>query len=50
MDGRASPRGRAVNDGNALAGLCRGNSALLARWATADCHKVVLWGVHFENT
>src|SRR5260370_1821150 len=36
-----------VDQGNALARLCRGDSTLLARWATADYDKIIIRNTHF---
>ena len=41
----ASHHDSPVNDGDPLAGLCCGDSALLPRWATAD-HDQVVFGYH----
>jgi len=41
MSTHASDHGGPIDDGNALAGLCRRDGALLARWASADHHKVI---------
>ncbi len=49
MNGHASHHDGPVNDGDALARLCRGDSAFLPRWATADYNKVVLCYSHFES-
>jgi hypothetical protein len=49
MNGHASHHGGPVNDSDALARLCRGDRALLPRWATADYSKVVLRYSHFEH-
>src|SRR5712671_196354 len=36
-----------VDQGNAFARLCPGDSTLLARWATADYDKIIIRNTHF---
>jgi hypothetical protein len=43
MDRHASDHDGPVDDADALARLCRGDSTLLSCWTTADYHKVVLY-------
>src|SRR5437870_567369 len=48
MNAHASDHDGPVDDGDALAGLCRRDSALLACWATADHNKVIFGYIHLE--
>src|SRR5260370_771166 len=49
MNAYAAHHGGPVDHGDALARLCRGDGALLARWTTADFNKVVSGRTHFEG-
>src|SRR6266849_6020608 len=48
MNAHASDHDGPVDDGDALARLCRSDGALLARWATADHNKVIFGYIHLE--
>ena len=49
MNAHAADHGGPVDHGDALARLCRGDSALLPRRATADYNKVVCGRTHFTG-